>query len=128
MKQVAGQLRLDMAQYRALAAFAQFASDLDKATRQQLERGQRMTELLKQPQFDPIPFAKQVIAIFAGTRGFLDDVPIDRVSEFERSLLRFLDQNHPELEKDVDANKRITDETDKALRDAIADFKKGFAG
>ncbi len=128
MKQVAGQLRLDMAQYRALAAFAQFASDLDRATRNQLERGQRMTELLKQPQYEPIPFAKQVVAIFAGSRGFLDDVAIDRVSEFERSLLRWLEQNHPELEKDVEDNKRITDETEKSLREAIADFKKGFAG
>jgi F-type H+/Na+-transporting ATPase subunit alpha len=128
MKQVAGQLRLDMAQYRALAAFSQFASDLDRATRQQLERGQRMTELLKQPQYEPIPFAKQVIAIFAGTRGYLDDVPIDRVSEFERSLLRWVDQNHPELEKDIEEQKRITDETDKALRAAIEEFKKGFAG
>ncbi|MEA2671795.1 MAG: F-type H+/Na+-transporting ATPase subunit alpha [Chloroflexota bacterium] len=128
MKQVAGQLRLDMAQYRALAAFSQFASDLDRATRQQLERGQRMTELLKQPQYEPIPFAKQVIAIFAGTRGYLDDVPIDRVSEFERSLLRWIDQSHPELEKDIEENKRITDETEKALRAAVEEFKKGFAG
>ena len=117
MKQVAGQLRLDMAQYRELAAFAQFASDLDRTTRAQLERGQRMTELLKQPQYEPMSFAKQVIAIFAGARGFLDDVPIDRVSEFERSL-----------EKDIEENKRITDETEKALRSAIEEFKKGFAG
>jgi F-type H+/Na+-transporting ATPase subunit alpha len=128
MKQVAGQLRLDMAQYRALAAFAQFASDLDRATRNQLERGQRMTELLKQPQYEPISFAKQVVAIFSGTRGLLDDVPIDRVSEFERSLMRWLDQNHPELEKDIEENGRITDETEKTLRAAIEEFKKGFAG
>jgi len=128
MKQVAGQLRLDMAQYRELAAFAQFASDLDRTTRAQLERGQRMTELLKQPQYEPMSFAKQVIAIFAGARGFLDDVPIDRVSEFERSLLRFMDQNHPGIEKDIDENGRITDETDTALRAAVEDFKKGFAG
>jgi F-type H+-transporting ATPase subunit alpha len=128
MKQVAGQLRLDMAQYRALAAFSQFASDLDRATRQQLERGQRMTELLKQPQYEPIPFAKQVIAIFAGTRGYLDDVPIDRVSEFERSLLRWVDQNHPELEKDIEKDAKISDEMEKKLRAAIEEFKKGFAG
>jgi F-type H+-transporting ATPase subunit alpha len=128
MKQVAGQLRLDMAQYRALAAFAQFASDLDKATRTQLERGQRMTELLKQPQYEPIPFARQVVAIFAGTRGYLDDIPIDRVSEFERSLLRWLEQNRADLEKAIEKDGRITDETDKALRAAIEEFKKGFAG
>jgi F-type H+-transporting ATPase subunit alpha len=87
-----------------------------------------MTELLKQPQYEPIPFAKQVIGIFAGARGYLDDVPIDRVSEFERSLLRWLDQNRPELEKDIEENKRITDETEKTLRAAIEEFKKGFAG
>jgi F-type H+-transporting ATPase subunit alpha len=128
MKQVAGQLRLDMAQYRDLAAFAQFASDLDRATRAQLERGQRMTELLKQPQYEPIPLAKQVIAIFAGTQGFLDDIPIDRIAEFERSLLRFIEQNKSEIEKDITEQKRITDETEKALKAAIDDFKKGFAG
>jgi F-type H+/Na+-transporting ATPase subunit alpha len=128
MKQVAGQLRLDMAQYRALAAFSQFASDLDRATRSQLERGQRMTELLKQPQYEPISFPRQVIAIFAGARGYLDDVPIDRVSDFERSLLRWMEQNHPEIEKDIEEQRRITDETEKALRAAIEDFKEGFAG
>ena len=128
MKQVAGQLRLDMAQYRALAAFAQFASDLDRATRAQLERGQRMTELLKQPQYEPISFPRQVIAIFAGARGYLDDVPIDRVSDFERSLLRWMEQSHPELEKDIEEQRRITEETEKKLRAAIEDFKKGFAG
>jgi F-type H+/Na+-transporting ATPase subunit alpha len=128
MKQVAGQLRLDMAQYRALAAFSQFASDLDRATRAQLERGQRMTELLKQPQYEPISFPRQVIAIFAGARGYLDDVPIDRVSDFERSLLRWMEQNHPEVEKDIEEQRRITEETEKTLRAAIEDFKKGFAG
>jgi F-type H+/Na+-transporting ATPase subunit alpha len=128
MKQVAGMLRLDLAQYRDLAAFAQFASDLDRSTRAQLERGQRMTELLKQPQYEPMPFARQVIAIFAGTRGYLDDVPVDRVGDFERSLLRFMDQNKPEVEKDIASEGRITDENEKALRAAIEDFKKGFAG
>jgi F-type H+-transporting ATPase subunit alpha len=128
MKQVAGMLRLDLAQYRDLAAFAQFASDLDRSTRAQLERGQRMTELLKQPQYEPMPFAKQVIAIFAGTRGYLDDVPVERVSDFERSLLRFLDSNKPEIEKSIASEGRITDDTEKALRAAIEDFKKGFAG
>jgi F-type H+-transporting ATPase subunit alpha len=121
-------LRLDLAQYRDLAAFAQFASDLDRSTRAQLERGQRMTELLKQPQYEPIPFAKQVIVIFSGTRGYLDDVPVDRVGEFERSLSRYMDQNHPEIEKDITAQGKITDETEKSLRAAIEDFKKGFAG
>ena len=128
MKQVAGQLKLDLAQYRELAAFAQFASDLDKSTRATLERGQRMTELLKQPQYASLSFAKQVISFFAGTRGHLDDVPIDRVTEFEHSLHRYMDQNKPEIEKDITEQKRVTEETEKALGDAIVEFKKGFAG
>jgi len=128
MKQVAGMLRLDLAQYRDLAAFAQFASDLDRSTRAQLERGQRMTELLKQPQYEPMSFAKQVISIFAGTRGYLDDVPVDRVGDFERSVQRYMDQSHPEIEKDIADNAKITDENEKALRAAVEDFKKGFAG
>src|SRR5579884_3400966 len=98
MKQVAGQLRLDLAQYRELAAFAQFSSDLDRRTRERLERGQRMTELLKQPQYDPMPLGKQVIQIFAGARGYLDDVGIDRVADFERALVRYMDQEHAEIE------------------------------
>src|SRR5205085_2426134 len=100
MKQVAGQLRLDLAQYRELAAFAQFASDLDRRTRERLERGQRMTELLKQPQYQPMPMARQVLSIFAGARGYLDDQPIDKVSDFERSLLRYLDQNQAGIEEE----------------------------
>ena len=128
MKQVAGQLRLDLAQYRDLAAFAQFASDLDPRTRASLERGQRMTELLKQDQFEPIPFARQVIGLFAGTRGFLDDIPINKVRDFTRSLLRFMDSDHAQVEKDINDKKQISEETDKALRSAIEQFKKEFAG
>ena len=111
-----------------LAAFAQFAADLDKGTRDRLDRGQRMTELLKQPQYEPMPFAKQVISIFAGARGFLDDVPLDRVRDFEKSLLRFMEQTHPEIEADVTKNGRISDETEQALRSAVEEFKKTFAG
>jgi F-type H+-transporting ATPase subunit alpha len=128
MKQVAGQLRLDLAQYRELAAFAQFASDLDRRTRERLERGQRMTELLKQPQYQPMPVAKQVISIFAGSRGYLDDQPIDRVRDFEHSLLRYVDQNKPEIEQRIADAGRIDDDTDKELRAAIEDFKRGYAG
>ncbi|HEV7678774.1 MAG TPA: F0F1 ATP synthase subunit alpha [Candidatus Dormibacteraeota bacterium] len=128
MKSVAGQLRLDMAQYRDLAAFAQFASDLDRSTRASLERGQRMTELLKQPQYEPMSFAKQVIVLFAGTRGFLDDVPVEKVTDFERSLLRFMDQSHPDIEKSIMEKAAIDEETEKALRAALEEFKKGFAG
>ena len=128
MKQVAGQLRLDLAQYRELAAFAQFAADLDKGTRDRLDRGQRMTELLKQPQYEPMPFAKQVISIFAGARGFLDDVPLDRVRDFEKSLLRFMDQTHPEAEEEINKTGRISDELEKSLRAEVEEFKKTFAG
>src|SRR5207253_621727 len=123
MKQVAGQLRLDLAQYRELAAFAQFASDLDRRTRERLERGQRMTELLKQPQYEPVPVGKQVISIFAGARGYLDDVAIDEVRKFEHSLHRFLDQTHPDVEKDITEQGRISDDTEKKLRAAIEEFK-----
>jgi F-type H+-transporting ATPase subunit alpha len=128
MKQVAGQLKLDLAQYRELAAFAQFASDLDRATRATLERGQRMTELLKQPQYAALPFARQVISFFAGTRGYLDDVPIDRVGDFERSLHRYMEQEQPGVEKDITEQKQITEATEAALKAAIEEFKKGFAG
>ncbi len=128
MKQVAGQLRLDLAQYRDLAAFAQFASDLDKRTRDRLERGQRMTEVLKQPQYEPIALGKQVIQLFAGARGYLDDVPIDKVIDFERSLIRYMDQDHGDIEKSIVDDGRITDETEKKLREAVEDFKKGYAG
>ena len=128
MKQVAGQLRLDLAQYRELAAFAQFASDLDRRTRDRLERGQRMTELLKQPQYQPMPVAKQVMSIFAGARGYLDDQPLDKIAGFERALLRYMDQDHPEIEKSIADDGRISDEVEKSLRSAIDEFKKGYAG
>jgi len=127
MKQVAGQLKLDLAQYGELKAFSQFAADLDKRTRATLERGQRMTELLNQPQYEPVPFARQVMAIFAGTHGYLDDVPVDRVSDFERALLRFLEQEHPDLEREIAAKGTVSDELEAKLRAAIEDFKKGFA-
>jgi F-type H+-transporting ATPase subunit alpha len=127
MKQVAGQLKLDLAQYGELKAFSQFAADLDKRTRATLERGQRMTELLKQPQYEPVPFARQVMAIFAGTRGHLDGIPVERVSDFERSLLRFLEQNHPDLEKRIAEERALSKETEAALEAAIADFQRGYA-
>src|SRR5450631_533960 len=128
MKQVAGQLKLDLAQYGELKAFAQFAADLDKRTRATLDRGQRMTELLKQPANSPVPFAQQVIAIFAGTRGYIDDVPVERVGEFEKGLVRFLSTDHPEIEKDITDKQQITPETETALKAAVEEFKKGFAG
>jgi len=87
-----------------------------------------MTELLKQPANSPVPFAQQVIAIFAGTRGYIDDVPVERVGEFEKGLVRFLSTDHPEIEKDITDKQQITPETETALKAAVEEFKKGFAG
>jgi F-type H+-transporting ATPase subunit alpha len=124
MRQVAGRLRLDLSQYRELAAFAQFASDLDKRTREQLERGKRMTELLKQDQYEPMSVPHQVIVLFAGTNGLIDDIAVDQVEAFEKELLRFLSGSHPEIEKAIAKEQAISEQTDKALRAAIEEFKK----
>ncbi|MGH2544257.1 MAG: F0F1 ATP synthase subunit alpha [Ardenticatenaceae bacterium] len=124
MKQVAGQLRLDMAQFRELAAFAQFGSDLDPTTRRALERGQRMQEILKQGQYNPLPLEKQVMILFAGTRGLLDDVPVENVQEWEEEFYRFMDANHPEIGEQIVAKKAISDELDQMLRTAIKEFKQ----
>ena len=124
MRQVAGRLRLDLSQYRELAAFAQFASDLDKRTRDQLERGKRMEELLKQDQYQPMPVAQQVIVLFAGGNGLLDDVPVDKVRQFEKELLRFLSSSHPGIEQALTKEKALSPDTEKLLRGAIDEFKK----
>lgn len=123
MRQVAGKLRLDMASYRELAAFALMASDLDKATQAQLGRGQRMQEILKQPQYEPMSLENQVIIIFAGTNGYADAVPVERMRAWEVALLRYMDNSHPELGKDIAEKKQITEETDKKLRAALDMFK-----
>lgn len=122
MKQVAGRLRLDMASFRELAAFAQFGSDLDKATQARLNNGQRLQEVLKQPQYEPVDLDNQVMAIFAATNGYADEVPLERVREWELGLLRFLEASHPELGKDIDDKKRLTDETSAKLDDACKAF------
>jgi len=127
MKQVAGRLRLDMAQFRDLAAFAQFGSDLDKATQEQLDRGRRLTELLKQPQYQPVPLSEQVMVIFAGTRGYLDDVEVDRVKEFEDSLLNYLEAQHPEIGNGIQEGHVLTEELENQLRTAVEEFKAGWA-
>src|SRR5205809_499521 len=124
IRQVAGRLRLDLTQYRELAAFAQFASDLDKRTKDQLERGKRMTELLKQNQYEPMPIAQQVIVLFAGTNGYLDDIAVDEVQAFQKELLRFLSSSHPDIEKAIAKEKAVSEQTEKALRSAIDEFKK----
>ncbi|MEE8234599.1 MAG: F0F1 ATP synthase subunit alpha [Nitrospirales bacterium] len=124
MKQVAGTLRLDLAQYREMAAFAQFGSELDKATQAQLARGARMVELLKQEQYKPISVADQVLAIFTGVNGFLDDVPVKEIRVFEQGLLSFIKEKHPAVREDVVAKKKIDDELGARLREIITEFKK----
>jgi len=126
-KQVSGTLRLDLASYRELQAFAQFASDLDEHSRAQLERGQRMVEVLKQGPYAPVPIEKQVAIIFAGAKGFLDSIPVSSITKFEEEFSIFMDAKYPEILETIRASKQINDETDEALRKAIADFKESFA-
>ncbi|MEZ0239427.1 MAG: F0F1 ATP synthase subunit alpha, partial [Chloroflexota bacterium] len=115
-----------LAQYRSLAAFAQFASDLDKATRDQLTRGEKLSEVVKQPQYQPLPVEKQVAILYAATTGKLDDVPTPRVKEFETQLYRFLETERPQILKDLGDQKNLTDEIAKALDEAIEEFRKSF--
>jgi len=127
MKQVAGRLRLELAQYRELAAFAQFGTtELDKATRTQLERGQRLTEILKQLQYVPMPVEKQVMILYAAINGYLDDVAVDKVTAFETDFHRFMEANHPEIGGAITREKEITAETEQALKTAITEFKQGM--
>jgi len=126
MKQVAGRLRLDMAAYRELAAFALMASDLDKSTQQQLGRGQRMQELLKQPQYQPMEFEYQVIVIFAGTNGYADNVSLDKMSQWQSALIRFMETSHPEIGKDIVAKRLISDDNRAALTKALDGFRAGW--
>jgi len=124
MKQVAGTLRLDLAQYREMAAFAQFGSELDKATQMQLARGVRMVELLKQGQYKPMPVADQVLSIYAGTQGYLDDVAIDKVLQFEADLLHYIQQHHPELKQEITSIGKIDDKVGARLKEIITTFKQ----
>ncbi len=124
MKQVAGTLRLDLAQYREMAAFSQFGSELDKATQMQLARGVRMVELLKQGQYKPMPVADQVLSIYAGVNGFLDDVPVDKVLQFEADLLHYVGQNHQDMRKEIATVGKIDDKVGGRLKEIIATFKQ----
>ena len=128
MKKVAGTLRLDLAQFRELEAFAKFGSDLDKATLAQLTRGERMVEILKQNQYVPMAVEHQVVIIFAGGQGMLDDIPNERVDEFEKGLLGYIDAKHSEILAAIKSAGEISDEINKELRKAIEDYKKGFLG
>jgi F-type H+/Na+-transporting ATPase subunit alpha len=127
MRQVAGTLRLDLAQYRELAAFAQFGSDLDKATQAQLTRGARLVEILKQPQYEPLPVERQVALIYAGTNGYLDNVALTDVRAYETELYKFIDARHSQLFKDIVAKKQLDDQTKAALDGAVKEFTAQFA-
>ncbi len=127
MKKVAGRLRLDLAQYREMAAFAQFGSELDAATQGQLNRGVRMTEALKQDQYMPLPVERQIITIFAGTNGYFDTLPVNRVREFEKALLDHIDSAAPEIYRDIREKKELLPDAEKKLRGIIEAFKGTFA-
>ena len=126
MKQVAGRLKGDMAQYRDLAAFASFGSDLDATTRRQLERGQRLTEILKQPQYAPIALANQVVVIFGATNGYADDVPVDRMKDWEAALTKFMNTQYPAILNSIMTDKKIGDEVMPQLKQACEEFKKSW--
>jgi F-type H+-transporting ATPase subunit alpha len=126
MKQIAGMLRLDLAQYRELAAFAQFGSDLDKATLAQIERGKRMVELLKQDQYVPLPVAQQVFLIFAGTQGFLDDIPVEVLRKFDREFLKFIRGQKQDLITEIADKKTLDESLKKKMSEAVEEFKKLF--
>jgi len=126
MKQVAGTLRLDLAQYRELEAFAAFGSDLDVATQKQLTRGARLVEILKQPQYQPLPMEKQVTILFAGARGFLDVLPLDVLPKYETGLYAFVESNYPQMFKDLAEKQEITDDLDKVMTKALSEYAEEF--
>ena len=126
MKAVAKKLRLELAQFRELAAFVQFGSELDEQTRNQIERGKRLTEILKQPNFQPLSLAHQVIAIFIATSGLLDDIPVEKIKKFEESLRIFLDTEAKEIIKEINETKDFPEATQTKLTKIVEEFKKGF--
>jgi F-type H+-transporting ATPase subunit alpha len=126
LRSVAGGMRLDLAQFRALAAFAQFSSDLDKSTRDQLERGRRLTELLKQDQYQPVPLAHEVMTIFAGTNGYLDKVPVERISDWDQQFRRWIEQTHSSLGQAIEERRALDEAMEKELRSALEEFNQGF--
>ncbi len=127
IKKVSGTLRLDLAQYRELQAFAQFASDLDESSRKQLDRGQRMVEILKQPPYSPLPVENQVVIIFAGSRGFLDDIPVSSIGKFEAELYPYIEAKYPEIFEEIRSKKTIEKDLEDNLIKALNDFKATFA-
>jgi F-type H+-transporting ATPase subunit alpha len=126
MKQVAGSLRLDLAQFRELEAFAQFGSDLDKVTQAQLARGTRLVEILKQPQYEPMPVEKQVAIIFAATNGFVDEYDVRALAEYERQYLSYLESSHPEVLQEIKEKKVISAELEAKMKGILQEFKGVF--
>ena len=126
MRQVAGSMKLELAQYRELAAFAQFGSDLDKATQNQLNRGQRLVEVLKQKQFSPLPFSKQILIIFAGTSGFLDDLPVSDVQDFEAELFKYVETTNPGLLRSIMEKKVLDDGLKAEMTKLVKECKETF--
>lgn len=126
-KQVAGTLRLDLAQYRELQAFAQFASDLDESSRRQLERGARMVEVLKQPPYSPLPIERQVVVIYAGAKGYMDGVPANKITKFEADLYPFIEAKYPKIFEDIRAKKMLDKDIEEALKKALDEFKAAFS-
>ena len=127
MKQVAGSLKGELAQYREMAAFAQFGSDLDATTQRLLERGARLTELLKQPQFSPLRIEEQVVVIYSGTRGYLDAIPVGSIQRFERDFLAYMHDSHQALLDEIRTKKALSEDAEKALREVLGQFSKNFA-
>ena len=127
MRQVAGTLRLDLAQYREMAAFAQFGSDLDTATQKMLARGQRLVEVLKQGQYEPQPVERQVVTIYAATNGYIDDLPVAAVKRFELELSRFIENRHPDMYQEILSKRQLDDAVKTKLNGVLEEFKKQFA-
>ena len=125
MKQVAGTIKLDLAQYREMAAFAQFASDMDASTRQLLSRGERLTELLKQPQYFPMDIEEQVAVIFAGVKGYLDDLDLGKIKKFEKDVIDKIKSDKPEIIEAIQSSGKLEENTEELLVQAIEEYKKG---
>jgi F-type H+-transporting ATPase subunit alpha len=126
MKQVAGSLRLELAQYREMAAFAQFGSDLDQATQRQLSRGSRLVELLKQGQYEPQPVEKQILIIYAGTNGFVDQLPVTALKKYEQELFSFVESKHPDIFADILKKRELDNDLRGKITKALEEFKDAF--
>ena len=127
MKQVAGTLKLDLAQYRELASFSQFGSDLDKATQAQLDRGIRLVEILKQPQYQPMSLSQEVVILYAGVRGFVDKYPLESIKNYEKELMSFVDSKHQDVMKEIDEKQELSPDLDNRIKGMLTEFDSVFA-